>query len=215
MTIYTPTGMPISFPMDYAFTLLARLYPQYKPYRVLKIAEGMDKAHESVAYLLAFLLFSLHQKPVIIFAVILVLQGFFSWMKTRSKYIDLVVGLGVFFTTFGKLGIISIGLIIFGWHSVGLQGLLAFLCARFFGGVISIIFETQAKKRFQALTGKFDKDLEFNRSFIDAYRFCAQKMGVTLNISVSEQEIKNSDWTKIEIDYYKECPAIFEMRKFS
>jgi hypothetical protein len=96
-----------------------------------------------------------------------------------------------------------------------LQGLLAFQGARFCGVLISTIFETQEKKRFQALTGKYDKDLEFNRSFIDAYRFCAQKMGVTLDISVLEQEIENQDWQKIALDYYKECPALFTRREFS
>jgi hypothetical protein len=215
MAIYTPRGMPISFPMSYAFTLLARLYPRYSPHRVLKIAEGLDKAPKAVAYLLAFTLFALRLQPVIIFAVVLVLPSILSWMQIKSRYIDLVVRLGILFNTFGQFGIISIGLAAFGWNSVGWKGLCAFLGARFVGGLVNTIFETQEKKRVQALTGIYRKDLEFDRCFIDAYRFCAEKMGVTLDISVSEQEIESGQWYAIEVDYSEKKPVLFEVRKFS
>ncbi|MEH2321955.1 hypothetical protein [Nostoc sp.] len=137
MTIYTPGGMPISFPMNYAFSLLARLYPKYRPHKVLKIAEGMDKAPEAIAYLLGFILFALRILPVIIFTNVLILPVILRWMHIRSKYIDYVVNLGVIFNSIGTVGIISIGLTVFGWYSVGWQGLVAFLCARFFGGFIN------------------------------------------------------------------------------
>lgn len=215
MTIYTPSGMPISFSMRYAFTLLARLYPQYRPRKVLKIADGMDKAPTAVAYIMAFILFLFHLSPIIIFVGTLVLPGILSWMQIRSRYIDFVVRLGVIFSILGKFGILFLGLAVFGWYSVGLQGLLAFLGARFVAGFINIVLEAQEKKRIQTLTGTYHKDLEFDRSFIDAYRFCADKIGVISDISISEQEMDSQQWQVIQLDYSEEDPVIFKIKKFS
>jgi len=207
--------MPISFPMRYAFTLLARLYPKYRPHQVLKIADGMDKAPKTVAYILAFISFSLHLSPIIIFANTLVLPGILSWMQIRSRYFDFLVRLGVIFSTLGNFGIIWIGLVAFGWYSVGWKGLVAFLSARFVGDFINTIFEGQEKKRIQTLTGIYHKDLEFDRCFIDAYRFCAEKIGAPLDTSVSDQEIESQQWQFIKIDYSEQDPVLFERRKFS
>lgn len=213
MTIYTPGGMPISFPMNYAFTLLARLYPKYRPHKVLKIAQGMDKASEAVAYSLAFILFALRLSPAILFISVLVVPGILHWMHIRSKYIDLVVNLGVIFSTIGKFGIISIGLTVFGYYSLGWQGLAAFFGARLLGGVINTILEAQEKNRIRALAGV--RYNEFDRCFIDAYRFCANKIGVTIEPSVSEQEIESDQWQIVYTDYSQQNPVLFEMKEFS
>lgn len=213
MTIYTPGGMPISFPMNYAFTLLARLYPKYRPHKVLKIAQGMDKAPEAVAYSLAFILFALRLSPAILFISVLVVPGILRWMHIRSKYIDLVVNLGVIFSTIGKFGIISIGLTVFGYYSLGWQGLAAFFGARLLGGVINTILEAQEKNRIRALAGV--RYNEFDRCFIDAYRFCANKIGVTIEPSVSEQEIESDQWQVVYTDYSQQNPVLFEMKEFS
>lgn len=213
MTIYTPGGMPINFPMNYAFTLLARLYPKYRPHKVLKIAQGMDKASEAVAYSLAFILFALRLPPVILFICVLVIPGILYWMHIRSKYIEPVVNLGVIFSTVGKFGIISIGLAVFGYYSLGWQGLAAFFGARLVGGFVNTIFETQEKIRIKALAGVWYN--EFDRCFVDAYRFCANKIGVTTDPYVSEQEIENDRWQIVYVDYSEQNPILFEMKEFS
>lgn len=213
MTIYTPGGMPINFPMNYAFTLLARLYPKYRPHKILKIAQGMDKAPEAVAYSLAFILFALRLSPTILFTSVLVVPGILRWMHIRSKYIALVVNLGVIFSTVGKFGIISIGLAMFGYYSLGWQGLTAFFGARLLGGFINTIIEAQEKNRIRALAGVWYN--EFDRCFIDAYRFCAHKIGVTIDPFVSEQEIESHQWQIIYMDYSQQNPVLFEMKEFS
>ncbi|MEH1921615.1 hypothetical protein [Nostoc sp.] len=213
MTIYTPGGMPISFPMSYAFSLLARLYPKYRPHKVLKIAEGMDKAPEAIAYLLGFILFAVQISPIIIFINVLIFPAIMRVMHIRSKYIDYVVNLGVIFNSIGTFGIISIGLTVFGWYSVGWQGLVAFLCARFFGGFINSILEAQEKNRIRVLA-KVNYN-EFDRCFIDAYRFCANKIGVTIDLSVSQQELASNSWQIVYSDYSHQNPILFKMKDFS
>ncbi len=37
-------------------TLLARLYPKYRPHKILNIAQGMDTSPEAVAYFLVSIL---------------------------------------------------------------------------------------------------------------------------------------------------------------
>lgn len=212
MTIYTPGGMPISFPMRYAFTLLARLYPKYRPHKVLKIAEGMDAAPEAVAFLLAFVLFSLHLSPLIIFIIVVIVPAMGRYMQINSKYINILVSLGVLFSTIAKFGLASIGLAVFGWYSVSWQGLVAFLSARFLGGIINTLLEAQARNQRRLVSGVNYN--EFDRCFIDAYRFCADKIGVTQDISASEEELESDRWYLIYIDYSQQNPTLFKVREF-
>jgi hypothetical protein len=209
MTIYTPFGMPISFPMDYAFTLLARLYPKYRPSKVLKIAEGMDKAPEAVACLLSFVVFSLNLSPIVLFISASVIPGIIYWMQVRSKFIELVVYLGIIFRMIGNFGIITIGLTLFGYYSSGWQGVAVFLSTRFLGLIVIYSFiDIQEIKRQVSLGGfKYNR---YDMYFIDAYRFCANKIGVTLDLSVADQEIESDQWRAIYADYYQQNKILFE-----
>ncbi|MCX5965479.1 MAG: hypothetical protein NT070_20825 [Cyanobacteria bacterium] len=212
MTIYSPTGIPINFPIDYAFTLLARLSPRYSPHRVLKIADGMDKGPESVSYLIGFITFSLHCSLPIIFTLSLIIPGVIRLAGINSKYINEVVYLGVLFTSIGKLGLLTIGLLVFGFHSVGWQGVTAFVFARLVGSILNIIVESQERLNIYKLSG-IDYG-EFDRCFVDAYRFCANRVGVTLDISVSDEELEKSIWQFVVSDYARKNPVLFEMKKF-
>jgi hypothetical protein len=212
MTIYTPVGRVVNFPMDYAFTLLARLYPKFRPHKVLKIADGMDQAPIAVAYLMGLIAFASHASWEVIFISSLVLPSAIRLAEIKSKYIDLVVYIGVIFSYVGRLGIITIGLAAFGWYSVGWQGLTSFLCGRLISGLISTIAETKEKKRMRKLSGIHYS--EYDRCFIDAYRFCANKIGITLDISVSDEELESSNWEFVASDYARKEPVLFEVKKF-
>lgn len=179
----------------------------------MKIAEGMDKAPEAFAYLLGFILFALQVTPMIIFITVLFLPSILRWMHIRSKYIDQVVNLGMIFNFIGKVGIISIGLTVLGWYSVGWQGLIAFLCARFLGVFINTILEAQEKNRIRVLARA--NYSEFDRCFIDAYRFCANKIGVTLDLSVSDQELESNRWQILYQEYYHQNLILFKIKDFS
>jgi hypothetical protein len=214
MTIYTPGGMPIGIPTNYAFTLLARLYPRYHPHKVLRIAEGMDKAPEAVAYLLAAILFFLKTSPVVIFVGVLVVSVVFRLMQIHSKYIFPIVTLGTIFNSIGKLGLLSIALAVLGWYSLGWKGLVAFLSARLIAALVNTVFEAQEKNRIRSLGGAGVYS-EFDRCFIDAYRLCANKAGITLDLDVSEQEIESNRW-QIACDNYRlKNPTLFEVKQFT
>lgn len=213
MTIYTPGGMPISFPMNYAFTLLARLYPKYRPHQVLKLAEGMDAAPEAIAYLVALVLFALRLSPLTIFIGVLFVRVIVLWMQIRSQYFAPIVSLGVVFSSIGKLGILSIGLAVLGWYLAGWQGLVALLCALLLGSSINTLLEAQARNRIRAMAGTSYS--EFDRYFVDAYRFCATKLDVSLDLSTSPQELGSDRWQFVCEDYAQQNPTLFEMKKFS
>ena len=210
MTIYTPTGMPINFSMDYAFTLLARLSPKYSAHRVLKIADGIDKAPESVAYLIGFITFPSYCSPIAIFILVLTLPSIIRLAGLNSKYVNEIVYLGVIFTSIGKLGLFTVSLFLLGWYSVGWHGLIAFLCARFIGSIISTNLESQERFRIHQLSGA--NYSEFDRCFIDAYRFCAKRVGVTLETELSNEELKSTIWQLMINDYAQKNPVLFEMK---
>jgi hypothetical protein len=110
MTIYTPSGMPIGYPMNYAFTLLARLYPTYSPTKILKIAQGMDKVPPLVSCTLALIMFLLHISPIIFFIIILIVPEIIYWMQLKGIYIGALIQIGVMFSILGKLGLFVISL---------------------------------------------------------------------------------------------------------
>ena len=212
MTIYTPIGMAINFPMDYSFALLARLYPKFRPHKVLKIADGMDQAPIAIAYLMGFIAFTLHSPLIVIFISGLVIPSAIRIAEINSKYINIVVYIGVIFSHIGKLGIMTIGLAAFGWYSVGWQGLASFFCARLIAGLISTIAEGKENTRMRKLSGFYYS--EYDRCFIDAYRFCANKIGVTLDISVSDEELESFAWQFVASDYARKEPVLFKVKKF-
>lgn len=205
--------MPISFPMKYAFTLLARLYPTYRPHKVLKIADGMDCASEAIAFILAALLFSFKLNFVLIFISTFCFSSVIKLLHVKSTYNDFIVYLGVMFSYIGKLGLLTILITVLGWFSVGWQGLLAFFIARFIGGFLNTFLEARERKRIRDTFG-IDVN-EFDRCFIDAYRFCANKIGLTLDYSVSEEELNSDRWQIIYLDYSTQDPLLFQARNFS
>ncbi|HEY9615116.1 hypothetical protein [Allocoleopsis sp.] len=213
MTIYTPGSMPISFPMKYAFTLLDRLYPTYRPHKVLKIADGMDCAPEAIAFILAALLFLFKINFAIIFISVLVFPSLIKILHIRSNYNNFTVYSGVIFSYIGKLGLLTSLLTVLGWFSVGWQGLLAFFIARFIGGLVNTFLEAREKRKIRDASGIVIN--EFDRCFIDAYRFCANKIGLTLDYSISEEELESDRWQIIYLDYSTQDPLLFQARNFS
>jgi len=219
MTIYTPSAMPIGFSMDYAFTLLARLYPKLSPSKVLRIVQGMDKVPVLVSRSLALVMFLLHLSPIIVFIISLIIPEIIYWMQLKGKYIGILVHLGVIFSIFGKLGLFTISLTVFGYYSSGLEGLAAFFGARLIGWlIIESFWESRETERFASLDrNRFTKLMLlgvkcgiYERCFIHAYIFCAKRIGVTTDISISDQEIEKSDWQLVLTDYFRENKEIFK-----
>ena len=59
MAIYTPRGLKVRLPIDFAFALIARLYPKYDAFKVLRTTEAielMPKALSAVAGIICFLM---------------------------------------------------------------------------------------------------------------------------------------------------------------
>jgi hypothetical protein len=220
MTIYTPCGMPIGYPRDYAFTLLARLYPTYSPTKILKIAQGMDKVPVFVSYSFALTMFLLHISPVSIFIGSLIVPEIIYWMQLKGRYIGALIQIGVMFSILGRLGLFTISLTVFGYYSSGLQGLAAFWGARLIGGfVIESFLESREIERIASLDRNRFTQLIFlgfkcgmyERYFIHAYQFCSNKIGVTTDISLTEKEIEKSNWQFVCADYFRENKSLFDV----
>ncbi len=219
MTIYTPCGMPVGFPMNYAFSLLARLYPTYSPSKVLKIAQGMDKIPLFVSYSAALTMFLFRVSPISIFIVSLVVPTIIYWMQLRGIYFGTLIHIGIMFSIFGKLGLFTISLTVFGYYSSGLQGLAAFWGARLIGFVIGFFLESRETERIASLDrNKFTqlmflgfKSGIYERYFVHAYQFCAKKIGVTNDISLTEKEIEQSNWQLVCADYFRENKELLEI----
>ncbi|MBD1864535.1 MULTISPECIES: hypothetical protein [Trichocoleus] len=214
MTIYTPGGRPIDIPTNYAFTLLARLYPRYYPHKVLKIAEAIAEIPVAVTYLLTSILFAVKAAPIVIFAGVLVTLVAFFLMQIHSKYISPIVTFGIIFNSIDKWRLSTHALVLLGWYSSGWKGPAAFTGAMLIAVLVKTILEAQEKSRIRAVEGAriYSK---FERCFIDAYRFCANKAGITLDLNLSEEEIESNRWQIAYDNYRLKNPTLFEVKQFT
>ena len=59
MAIFTPRGLKIRLPFDYAFALIARLYPKVDAFEVLKTTEGLKLIPSLITFITGFVCFYL------------------------------------------------------------------------------------------------------------------------------------------------------------
>jgi hypothetical protein len=204
----TPRGLKIRLEIPHGFTLIERLRerdPSTDAFRVLKTVEGLETipkfstfAFGIVALLVvpnywyvlgALVLGSLAGKLLTMFGVfvpplVLICTGL-SW----------ITGFGLFML----LGL-AIAWIVRGWP----------FAVSWFGGVVAgyvareFIVEPMRMKYYK---NRVDYPLTSSEvNFINAYRFHANRLGVTMGVYVAEEEIESGNWIESLKDYATKYP---------
>jgi hypothetical protein len=77
MAIYTPRGLKIRIDIPTSFGLMARLYPDVSPKRILHTTEAIDATGSALGFFTAIICFSLHLSPeyITIFTLIAFMAG--------------------------------------------------------------------------------------------------------------------------------------------
>jgi len=207
MAIYTPRGLKIRLTVDYAFALMARLYPKVSAFQVLKTVEGIESLPQSIAFLAALLCFFLNLPPwqigAIVFAVIVLL----SLMTRFGFYVfPSIVKLGTIYSYLSGFGILLVLLAAFGFYWVGWRGVLAYFAARVIGGVVNWILTMQETRMYfrkvgQALTAS-------ERNFFNAYRLHASALGITTDVEVTNEETESANWEPTFLDLATKYPEV-------
>jgi hypothetical protein len=192
MAIYTPRGLKIRLPVNYAFALIARLYPRVDAFQVLKTTEGIESLPGAFAFLTGLVSFFLKlslQIGITIFVVTVLL----ATMTRYGFYVfPSVVKLGTLYSYLAGFGILLIVLLALGFFLVGWRGVVAFVVGRLLGGLVNGVLNWHRAVYYHSVIGDAVTASEVN--FINAYRLHASTLGVTTDICVSDDEMLQDNW---------------------
>jgi hypothetical protein len=207
MAIYTPRGLKIRLTVDYAFALMARLYPRVNAFQILKTVEGIESLPQSFAFLAALTCFFLNLPPWQIFIVVFSVIILLSLMTRYGFYVfPGIVKLGTIYSYLSGFGILLVLLAAFGFYWVGWRGVLAYFAARLFAGVVNWILTMQETRMYfrkvgQALTAS-------ERNFFNAYRLHASALGITTDVEVTDEETEIANWEPTFLDLATKYPKV-------
>ena len=193
MSIYTPRGLKIRLPIDYAFALIARLYPKVTAFEVLQLTETLENLPSALFFIgsIVSLIFSLpfHQIFLVSFiaytlGTLMNYLGFYSVPLSLfwSKVYGLLTGYGIFL-----LAIVICGLVFSSW-----QAILVVAFSRFMASILSWVLNIYRSRKVLKASGIVLTLSE--QHFINAYRLMAQKHGVTMDIDIQPEETEEEFW---------------------
>lgn len=212
MPIVTPRGLKVRVEVPYAFGLMARLHPRVTPFRVLKTTEGIESIPGLVTFVVALVAFAYHLSPVKIgLAVLAAHVAGVAIAQLGLFMVPGLVGLATAFSYLAGYGLLFAVLVVAGYFATSWQGVLAYLVARAGGWLLSQPLEMLAARR--ALVSIGHPLTQSERSFFNAYRIHAARIGVTTDLSLSDEELAESHWEPVLLAFAREWPDV--ARRFS
>jgi len=207
MAIYTPRGLKVRLSVDYAFALMARLYPRVDAFRVLKTVEGIESLPQSFAFLAGLVCFFLNLLPSQIGITVFVVTVLFSLMTRYGLYVTPgIVRVGTIYSYLAGFGILLVLLAVFGFYRVGWRGVLAYFIARLAAGIVNWLLAMQETRMYFRKVGEAFTVSE--RNFFNAYRLHANALGITTDIDVDDQERERDNWEPAFLDLATKYPEV-------
>ena len=202
MPIYTPGGLRVRLSLNYAFGLIARLFPKVDAFRILKTTEGIESLPTLLALVIGLVCFITHVQPVSTGIAVFVAYIAGAIINLPGLYfIPSLVSIATLYSYVSGFGIFLIGLFLADWKTV-----LAFFLGKFFGWAINQVLELWDTKRAYRLSGQpFTASEKF---FLNAYRLHASRLGVSTNIELTDDELKEGNWAPAFLDFEGKWPKV-------
>ena len=207
MAIYTPKGLKVRLTVAQAFALMSRLYPNVKPFDILKRTEAIDLLPATMSFITALAFFSaISNLSYIGIAIILASTIGILMNKFGFYFIPGIIRLAATYSFFAGFGVLFITAIVYSYIRVGWKGPVVYLAASAFSGIIGWAEELLFMKRAYSATGFPITGAE--RSFFNAYRLYAVTFGMTTDISLSDEELDDANWKPVFNDFSQEWPQV-------
>lgn len=207
MAIFTPRGLKIRLQLDYTFALMARLFPKVDAFRVLKTTEGLEQLNGSATFIVGFICFYLKLEPVQIGILVFTASFIITVLDIKGLFLfPGLVSIGTLYSYLTGYGLLLIVLSVAGLLLVGWQGVLAFFAARLLAGMINGLLNWLEVKRIHELSNLALTASE--RHFFNAYRLHASRLGITTDISVTDEELKRENWEHVFEDLAAKWPEV-------
>ncbi len=209
MALFTPRGLKLRFSKEYAFGLMARLYPQTDAFRVLQRTEEIDHLSSMSAIIAALVSILLFDDPLMIGFIIgltTILVGIIHVTGFLVTPITLLLPIAKIYNRITGYGIFIIGTLFYAWSVLSWDGVIALVSGRIFGGIVySGLSNIWARNIFKQTEMVFTAS---ERSFFHAYRFEAKKLNKSLSVDVSDEELLPEHWLETYFDLTDKWPAV-------
>jgi hypothetical protein len=103
-------------------------------------------------------------------------------------------------------GILLVALLVLGLVTVGWVGVVSFVAGRLASGLFFVVIEMIHGKRIHRKTGIAVSASE--RSFFHVYRLEAARLGVSTDLSVSDNELARINWEPVLQDLAVKWPEV-------
>jgi hypothetical protein len=191
MPFYTPRGLKIRVDPAYAAALLARLHPEVSAFRVLKTAEGIESLPGALAFFAAIWCFSRGTADVEIITWVVAANVAGCFVALYGLFfIPGLVTLGTAYSYLAGYGVLFLGLAVYGYLALGWGAVAGYVIGRLAGAGLNHVVEWWVVLRTHARTGATLTGPE--RSFLHAYRLHAARIGASLDIEVTDEEMHSA-----------------------
>ena len=207
MALYTPRGLKIRLPINYAFALMARLYPKVSVFRILKTAEGIEHIPFVLAFVAVLICFYFRLNAIYLASCVFLGYTAGSLINLTGLYvIPGLVAVGTIYSYVSGYGLFPIitGVLTFVW--LGWIGPVFYFGALLPAWLLRHALEWYAVRRAFRLSGIPITASE--KSFINAYRLHAVRLNHSTDVTVSDEELKEDNWSKVFIDFATKWPQI-------
>jgi hypothetical protein len=209
MAIYTPRGLKIQLGQAYAFALMARLYPDVDAFRLLQLTEEVENMGSVASFIAGIVAFALRLDPLMILVVVGGTNFAFRMVHLLGLFFppfNLILPLSRVYSLVAGYGVFLVGLLVFGFFTVGWKGVLAYIVARIAASVLAEATDFAYAKVILKETGIFLTASE--RSFFHAYRLMADRVGATRSLEVTDEEMELENWKEVFIDLKVKWPEV-------
>jgi hypothetical protein len=206
MAIYTPRGLKIRITVPEAFALMSRLYPKVDAFRVLKVTEGMQTTSGAMTLIAAIVSFSIPLDPMQIGLVTFLTYTLSASLLARGVVFSPALRIGIIYSYFSGFGIAFAGLVIYGYLTTGIHGLIGYAIGKFLAHVANLAIEFFFSLELKDKAGIVMTTSELY--FINAYRWLAQQLGVTTDITLKDSELEQKNWLACYTDLVRKWPEV-------
>src|SRR5690348_15171354 len=217
MSICTPRGLEIKLSVPYTFTLMHRLYPAVDAFKVLKLPEGLQSIPSCLAFVTTLVCFNLTVAPfqTLVFVFRAAVLG--TLLALWAFVVPGLPSVGKLYSYVSGVGILFVGLVIYGFVAVGFWGVLACSAGRLAAAFVSWIVELWNGQRLYRRTGVRLGLPELN--FLWAYELYAsetiasppisfQEFRRSLNTSLTQDQMKVENWKPCFMDLARRWPKV-------
>ena len=212
MAIATPRGLLVRLPTNYAFALMARLYPRKKPFEVLKTVEGITCIPGFLTFVATVITFGLRLDPWLCVGIILFVRVIGTFMVMNGFFaIPGLVELSTLYSSLESFGLYSVIMIVTAYISIGFWSLLVVPAVLIGGSIIGNAIEFVIQQSRSSTLGIYLSPPEFQ--FINAYKMHATELGITTDVVVDDAEMYEDNWKPTYNDLATNWPMV--VRRFT